>query len=128
MASRRIRPNANGETGGCMRPLEPIKRKTNAIAPDSAVPAAFYSMDDLRRRCGSPTKPASRSKVYRMIAAQIVPAAIPNLNAWSAAAVDAALARLSSTDGGGKVMQPTASSALKESRKVAPQQRDGGTR
>ena len=77
-----------------MRASERSKRKTDTVSADCAVPAAFYSIDDLRRRCGSPTRPASRSKVYRMIAAQIIPPQVPNMNAWYAAAVDAALARL----------------------------------
>jgi len=42
-----------------------------------------------------------------MIAAQIIPGQIPNVNAWSAVAVDAALARLATagkvqSDGGQK--------------------------
>ena len=83
------------------------RSKRNTVSADRAVPAAFYSMDDLRRRCGSPTRPASRSKVYRMIAAQIIPSQVPNVNAWSAVAVDAALARLATagtvqSDGGQK--------------------------
>ena len=70
------------------------KRTTMVITPDPAVRAAFYSMEDLRRRCGTPTRPASRSKIYRLIAAQVIPRALKELNGWSVAAVDAALARL----------------------------------
>jgi predicted DNA-binding transcriptional regulator AlpA len=61
--------------------------------------AAFYSMADMRRRCGTCGVPASRAKVYRLISAGRLPRAVPGINAWNRAEVDDALAALVAAPG-----------------------------